>query len=216
MSFFNKITYVILYKLINEQQRFIAMKYKLFLIFILMIFVLSPVSSQHKNKIPRADSTLSNYPKRNDTTKTLQKSPNDKYEFFGSLNIGGDPEAYSAFGMSIAFHVAPIIDLRGGIDSYIGNDYGDGLKQKYNTGYVGLYIGQYVYKDKIRTSIGGGVAMLFRKVNESDKKFHPYANIKGEFYFTKNFGVGAEVKYFIKSIYSNSSALYFFNANIKL
>jgi hypothetical protein len=194
------------------------MKYsKFILVLILMIFVFRPVSSQKSIKNSRADSTLSNKLKGNDTNKTLpKKSPNDRYEFFVSFNAGGDPEAYTAYGMSIAFHIAPIIDLRTGMDGYIGNDYGDGLKKKYNVAYFGLYIGQYVYKDKIRSSFGGGVALLIRKLTDDDKKYHPFVNIKGEYFFTKNFGIGAEVKYYIKSIYSNSSALYFFNGNIKL
>jgi hypothetical protein len=195
------------------------MKYcKFILILSLLIFLLHPVSSQQLNQNNKFRGLPVFKLKDTDTNKTTKKklvSPNRRYEFFVSLNVGGDPEAYSAFGASIAFHIAPIIDLRTGMDGYIGNDYGDGLKQKYNVAYFGMYIAEYVYKDIIRTSVGGGVALLIRKLNDNDKKYHPYVNIKGEYYFTKNFGFGAEVKYYIKSIYANSSALYFLNGNIK-
>lgn len=209
--------------ILNERS---AMKYcKIILILSLLIFLLHPISSQQlfqNNKFPGLHAfklydtdTNKIINDTNKTTKKILVSPNSRYEFFINLNVGGDPEAYSAFGASIAFHIAPIIDLRTGMDGYIGNDYGDGIKQKYNVAYFGLYIAQYVYKDIIRTSAGGGVALLIRKLNDDDKRYHPYVNIKGEYYFTKNLGFGAEIKYYIKSIYANSSALYFLNGNVK-
>lgn len=198
---------------------------KIILVLSFLIFLFLPVSSQQlfqNNKFAglpafklKDTDTNKISTDTNNATKKKLVSPNSKYEFFINLNVGGDPEAYSAFGASIAFHIAPIIDLRTGMDGYIGNDYGDGIKQKYNVAYFGLYIAEYIYKDKIRTALGGGVAMLIRKLNDNDKKYHPYVNLKGEYYFTKNFGFGAEIKYYIKSIYANSSALYFLNGNIR-
>jgi hypothetical protein len=190
------------------------MKYMRITTLFLLIFLLLPALSQDLSKKNSSDS-LSLNPSQKDSLASKVKSPNSRYELFISVNIGGDPEAYTAFGMSLAFHIAPIIDVRAGMDGYIGNDYGDGIKQKYNAVYGGLYIGQYVYKDKVRTMVGGGAAYLIRKLNDDDKRIHPFVNLKGEYYFNKNFGLGAEIKYYTKSIYPNSSALYYFNGNIR-